>query len=61
MKAIVDESGGYKPGDPPPEGYVAWHEWARVQYRAGLRQSRCKGCGRWLFSQEFKGHKCGGK
>jgi len=42
----------FKPGDPAPSGYLAWHEWARVQYRAGLRQSRCACCGCWFFPQE---------
>lgn len=42
---------------PPPEGYVAWHEWAEAQYKAGLRQKQCTVCGRWLFPQEQAGHK----
>jgi hypothetical protein len=42
-----------KPGDPPPEGYMAWHHWAQVQYRAGLRQRTCPSCGLWQFPQEF--------
>ena len=33
--------GDYKPGDPPPTGYCDWHEWARIQDKAGLRQVRC--------------------
>ena len=28
----------YKPGDPAPTGYLQWHEWAEVQWKAGLRQ-----------------------
>jgi len=49
----------FKPGDPAPTGYLDWHEWASVQYRSGLRQRRCGGCGKCLFPQEFKDHKCG--
>jgi hypothetical protein len=41
----------YKPGDPPPVGYLAWHEWAEVQYKAGLRQVACSQCGLWRFPQ----------
>lgn len=43
----------YKPGDLPPEGYLQWHEWARVQHAAGLRQSRCGRCGLWKYPQEL--------
>ncbi len=42
----------FQPGDPPPEGYIAWHSWAAVQHKAGLRQRRCAHCGRWYFPQE---------
>lgn len=42
----------YKPGDPPPTCYLEWHEWARVQHRAGLRQRRCPQCRKWRFPQE---------
>ena len=48
----------FKPGDPRPEGYLEWHEWARVQHKAGLRQRRCKSCGNWMFPQEVKDHTC---
>lgn len=48
----------FKPGDPRPDGYMEGHEWARVQMRAGLRQSKCRGCGLWLFPQERDEHKC---
>ena len=39
----------FKRGDPPPndESYLAWEEWANVQYKAGLRQSQCGHCGKW--------------
>jgi hypothetical protein len=42
----------FKPGDPAPTGYIAWHEWAAAQHEGGLRQRRCPGCGRWRFPQE---------
>ena len=42
----------YKAGDPPPSGYLQWHEWARAQIKAGLRQRRCRVCGLWQFPQE---------
>jgi len=50
----------FKPGDPPPRGYMAWHDWAHIQHKAGLRQRQCPECLRWLFPQEFKGHACKG-
>lgn len=50
--------GDYKPGDPPPNGYLDWHAWARVQGRAGLKQLQCQTCHRWLFPQEQEGHEC---
>ena len=43
----------FKAGDPPPSGYVAWHEWAKVQGRAGLRQRKCRRCDRYKFPQEL--------
>ena len=43
----------YEPGDPPPAGYNDWHEWANVQYKAGLRPVRCDQCGRFKFPQEI--------
>lgn len=45
--------GQYKPGDPPPSGYCDWHEWARVQHKAGLRQKRCDRCCRLRFPPEI--------
>ena len=47
------EQRDYKPGDPAPEGYLAWHEWADTQHKAGLRQRHCGRCGRWQFPQEL--------
>ena len=43
----------YKPGDPAPEGYLAWHEWAETQHKAGLRQKACGKCGHLLYPQEL--------
>lgn len=48
---MIDSTAIFKPGDPEPEGYLAWHEWASVQHKAGLRQKRCCGCSRWFFPQ----------
>jgi hypothetical protein len=46
----------FKPGDPPPGGYLQWHEWARVQYKAGLRQLKCRVCGKWKFPSDPCSH-----
>ena len=43
--------GVYKVGDLPPAGYTAWNDWAKVQYKGGLRQVR-RECGRYHFPQE---------
>jgi len=48
--------GDYKVGDPAPEGYVVWHEWAQVQQDGGLRTTKAP-CGHWLFPQELKPHR----
>jgi hypothetical protein len=45
----------FKVGDPVPESYVAWHDWAEVQHRGGLRQTRCEH-GKWLYPQEQCDH-----
>lgn len=42
----------FKPGDPPPVGYVDWHEWAQAQMRAGLRARQCRHCKLYHFPQE---------
>ena len=51
--ACVLEQDTYKPGDPAPDGYLAWHEWAEVQHKAGLRQKQCGRCGLWRYPQEL--------
>lgn len=43
----------YKPGDLPPDGYLAWHEWAEVQVKAGIKQVQCGSCGLWKTPQEL--------
>ena len=44
----------YKPGDPAPHGgYLAMHEWAEVQIKAGLKQEQCGRCSKWFFPQEL--------
>ena len=52
MKRLSTEPLPYKVGDPPPAGYIARYEWAQVQLRGGLRQSKCPHCLRWRFPQE---------
>ena len=42
----------FRVGDPAPEEYLQWHEWAKVQYRGRLRQRRCWKCGLYRFPQE---------
>lgn len=51
--AVILAQDDYKPGGPAPEGYLAWHEWAAVQHKAGLRQQKCVLCGLWCFPQEL--------
>ena len=43
-------------GSMPPDGYLAWHEWADVQTQGGLNQSQCDECGLWFFPQESINH-----
>ena len=43
----------YKPGDQPPDGYLAWMEWAEVQRKAGIKQVQCGRCGSWKTPQEL--------
>jgi len=47
----------FKPGDLPPKGYLAWHEWAEVQRKAGIKQKKCKDCGKFFTPQEKHKHK----
>ncbi|MBL0720222.1 hypothetical protein JI742_10000 [Piscinibacter sp. Jin2] len=49
----VLEQRRYRPGDPAPEGYLAWHEWAEAQHKAGLRQKQCGRCGLWRYPQQL--------
>lgn len=51
---ILHDHPEYKAGDPRPEGYVAFFEWARAQHKGGLRQTWCESCDRWEFPQECK-------
>lgn len=48
----LQEVAEFKVGDPPPRDYVAWHVWAGVQYRGGLRQVQDPN-GLWKFPQEL--------
>lgn len=43
----------FKAGDLPPNSYIAWHEWAEVQRKAGIKQVRCTRCGLWRTAQEM--------
>lgn len=52
----VLEQQRYRPGDQAPEGYLAWHEWAEVQHKAGLRQKQCGQCGLWRYPQQLSEH-----
>lgn len=51
--ACVLEQQRYRPGDQAPDGYLAWHEWAEVQHKAGLRQKQCGRCGLWRYPQQL--------
>jgi hypothetical protein len=56
MNRRFNQASVFKPGDQPPQGYVAWHEWAAVQHRAGMRQRQCQKCGLWRYPQEVCDH-----
>lgn len=43
-------------GSMPPDGYIAWHEWAEAQGKGGLKQSQCGECDLWFFPQEAINH-----
>ncbi len=53
LVGCLDVSGTYKPGDQAPAGYNNWHEWARIQHKAGLRQRRCGRCSLMKYPQEM--------
>lgn len=53
MIACILEQEDYKPGDQAPDGYLAWHEWAEVQHKAGLRQKECGRCSKWCYPQQL--------
>jgi ribosomal protein S27AE len=55
FKGIFCTTPDFKPGDLPPEGYLAWHEWAEVQRKAGIKQVQCGKCGLWRTPQELSG------
>ena len=57
----LDTCPRFKVGDPKPEGYLACHEWARVQLAGGLRQAKCPACGLWKFPQQVCDHKAAGR
>jgi uncharacterized coiled-coil protein SlyX len=37
---------------PPPEGYIAWHDWAEAQTNTGNKQKKCPNCNLWFFPSE---------
>ena len=53
FSGIICTTPDFAPGDQAPEGYLAWHEWAEVQHKAGLRQKECGRCGKWKYPQEL--------
>ena len=55
MSAHILAQANYKPGGSSPEGYLAWHEWAGVQHKAGLKQCVCGRCACWQYAQELSG------
>lgn len=55
---IIDNHQTFKAGDPEPTDYIDWHDWARVQYAAGLRQRRCPRCQLLQFPQSMGTHTC---
>jgi hypothetical protein len=50
---LVTMTPEFKPGDPEPSGYLDWHAWAKVQHKAGLRQSQCARCCLWCYPQQM--------
>lgn len=52
LRCLHDDP-GFRPGDLPPEGYLAWHSWAEMQRKAGIGQTPCSRCGRWRTPQEL--------
>ena len=52
------EPAKYHGGEPRPEGYMDFIEWAKAQRKAGYRQTRCRQCGRFSFPQELTGRIC---
>ncbi len=60
-RLFIDFVPEFKPGDPPPSGYMEWHEWARVQTKAGLKSKRCGLCLLWNFPQEMSDKTVSGK
>ncbi len=38
--------------------YLEWDHWAESQRKKGIKQKRCKSCGKWMFPAEKKDHVC---
>lgn len=59
VDALKEEiQGMYEVGSMPPDGYIAWDNWAEAQVKGGLKQIQCEGCKLYLFPQEIELHKC---
>ena len=43
------------PDYPPPEGYIAWHDWAARQDKKGHKQVKCGLCCKFKFPVELSG------
>lgn len=52
VRGHIDATPLFNVGDPRPEGYLAFHAWAEVQHKGGLRQALCPRCRLWKFPQE---------
>ena len=53
MKEVILTASHFKPGDQPPDTYLAWMDWAEVQLKAGIKQVQCGICGLWKTPQEL--------
>lgn len=55
-RVMLDCTPDFKPGDLPPDGYLAWNAWAEVQRKAGIKQVCCAHCCLWKTPQELSAH-----
>ena len=52
-KLLNDLAGEIYDSTTDKNDYLAWHAWADVQYKAGIRQKQCRRCGLWRTPQEL--------